>query len=533
MKKILCRIWPASLLVLIPLLVSAGDASSLIDASKNRDMDRIDKLLDDKVDVNQTLADGTTALHWAAHWDETGIADRLLKAGADPNLANVYGIVPLALACTNKSVVMTRRLLQAGANPNATSSTGETVLMSCSRTGTTDAVAALIDAGADVNTVEPVSGQTALMWAAAGGHGAITGLLIKHGADISKGTLPSTDRVPNTCRICEWKPSPGGFTALMYAARSGDIETARHILDAGADVNEATAEHGTPLVIASAGGHEDLALFLLSRGADPKAVDENGVTALHHAIQNGLASLYGITYDPVYRVRPDNMPRLARALLETGTDPNVRIAKSFYIGPAIRDACESVSDMVGATPFMLAAISADVSLLRLLEVYEADPEIGTSDGTTPLMVAARASCIGSNQQHNLANAKLESSLDAVKAIVEMGVDINTTNKNGDTAIHLAAFSGADPVVQFLADRGAQIDARNKRGETPWSMASGISPSLQDRGEYGLHESTAALLLKLGATPISRADMQVPDAYANFFEKEISIDPDQGTSGTAD
>lgn len=517
------RQWLASLLVLVPLLASSGEDTALIDATKRRDDAAINQLLAHGANVNQPLADGTTALHWAAHWNEIVIADRLLHAGADPNLANEYGVVPLALACTNKSTEMTLLLLKAGASPDAKTRTGETVLMNCSRTGATDAVAALIDAGADVNAVEPLSGQTALMWAAAGGHGAITGMLIKQGADIRKATLPSPDRVPNTCRICEWKPSPGGFTALLFAARSGDIESTRYLLEAGADVNDATLEHGTPLVIASAGGHEDLALFLLSNGADPMAKDENGVTALHHAIQDGLASLHGITYDPVYRVRPRNMPRLARALLETGIDPNVRIAKSFYIGPAIRDACESVADMVGATPFMLAAISADVDLLRLLEVYEADPELGTSDGTTPLMVAARASCTGSNQQHNLASSKLESSLNAVKAIFAMGVDINTTNENGDTAMHLAAFSGADPVVQFLADHGAQIDASNKLGETPWSMASGISPSLQDRGAYGLHASTATLLMKLGAKSITRADMKVPDAYSNFFEKAISID----------
>ncbi len=521
MKVHQCGVW-VSMLLMLPLLVSAGADTRLIEAARNRDLAAIDSLLD-KVDVNQTLADGTTALHWAAHWNEMTMADRLLNAGADPNSANVYGIVPLSLACTNKNAEMVNLLLKAGANANATTVTGETVLISCAQTGATDAVAALIDAGADVNAVEPLSGQTALMWAAAGGHSTITGMLIRQGADIRKGTLPSNDRVPNDCRICEWKPSPGGFTALMFAARSGDIETTSQLLKAGADVNEATAEHGTPLVIASAGGHEDLALFLLSKGADPEASDENGVTALHHAFQNGLASLHGITYDPVYRVRPDNMPGLARALLDTGTDPNVRIAKSYYIGPAIRDACESVSEMQGATPFMLAAISADVPLLRLLGVYEADPEIGTSDGTTPLMVSARASCSGPNQQHNLANSRIDSSLEAVKTILQMGVDINAVNANGESAMHMAAFSGTGPVVQFLADHGAQVDVRNKSGETPWSMASGISPSLQDGGAYGLHEGTAALLVKLGAKPITRADMNIPDAYSNFLEKAISID----------
>lgn len=510
-------------LVSLPALVMAGNETALVEAARGRDLPAVSALLQEKGDSNQATADGTTALHWAAHWNEIGIARRLLEAGADPDRANAYGVMPLYLACTNRSAEMVKILLDAGADPDAETWTGETALINCARTGTTDAVAALLAAKADVNASATDTGQTALMWAAAGGHADITGLLIKHGADISKGTLPSEDRVPNTCRICQWKPSPGGFTALMYAARSGDIDTARHILSAGADINQATPEYGTPLVIASASGHEALALYLLSRGADPDAKDENGVTALHYAIQNGLSSLHGITYDPVYRVKPANMTRLAQALLEKGTDPNVRIAKSYLVGPAIRDACETAGDMVGATPFLLAAISADVAMLRLLESHEADPTIGTSDGTTPLMVASRAACNGPNQMHNQADARLEASLAAVKAIVAMGADVNTANESGETAMHMAAFSGATPVVQYLADQGALVDIRNKIGETPWSKASGISPSLQDRGAYGMHEDTAALLLQLGATPITRADMNIPDAYSNFSEKAVSIE----------
>ncbi len=309
----------------------------------------------------------------------------------------------------------------------------------------------------------------------------------------------------------------------MFAARSGDIETTRLLLEAGADIDESTAEHGSPLVIASASGHEDLALYLLNAGADQDATDENGVTALHHALQAGLSTMHGITYDAVYRKRPGNVPRLARALLETGADPNARITKSYRIGPAIRSSCESVEVMVGATPFMLAAISADVGLMRLLHRFGADPGIGTEDGTTPLMGAARAACVGADDDDNLTARKKQRSLEAVQAIVAMGVDVNAASEKGDTAMHKAAFSGADAVVQFLADNGARIDVQNYRGETPWSMASGISPSLQGRGEYGLHETTAALLRDLGASEITRDEMTVPDAYSNFLDREVSID----------
>ncbi len=79
------------------------------------------------------------------------------------------------------------------------------------------------------------------------------------------------------------------------------------------------------------------------------------------------------------------------------------------------------------------------------------------------------------------------------------------------------------MVQYLAEQGAAIDLKSKSGETPWSMASGISPVFNNLGAYGVHESTAALLLKLGAKPISRDQMETPDAYSNFGDRPISID----------
>jgi ankyrin repeat protein len=523
MKRALRNRLIAIIALLAPLTVCAADDMRLIAAARDGDLQQVRFLLDSPVDVNSSKADGTSALHYAAHRDDLEIASALAKSGANANAANVYGVTPLALACTNRSTDMVDILLEGGADPNARLQSGESVLMNCARTGAVDATRSLLNAGADPNVAESSRGQTALMWAANGGQAEIVRMLIEHGADVARATTATVDRVPNTCRICDWKPSPGGFTALMFAARSGDLDTATLLLEAGADIDRATAEYGSALVIASASGHEDLALLLLAEGADPASTDENGVTALHHAHQNGLASMHGLTYDPVYRLRPDNMPKLALALLEAGADVNAQISKSYKVGPAIRSSCESVSDMVGATPYFLAAISADVTLLELLKQHGGDPEIGTSDGTTPLMVAARSACTGQNQGDNLTSQKKQRSLLAVKAIVAMQVDVNAVNENGETAMHKAAFSGADSVVQFLADNGAEIDLKTKGGETPWSMASGISPSLQGRGEYGLHESTAALLMTLGATAITREDMNVPDAYSNFLERSISID----------
>jgi len=525
MKKNLYAKWIAGFVLAVPVLGTANSDLRLLDFSKTGDYKGIKLLLLDKsADVNVAKADGTTALHWAAHQDDPEIVDMLIQSGANASPANVYGVTPLHLACTNRSAVMVNKLLQAGADPNAALWTGETVLMTCARTGATTAVAALLSNEADPNARESNQGQTAIMWAAAMGHSEVVKLLIDNGADISSTTTATVDRLPNTCRICSWEPSPGGFTTLLFAARSGDLDSARLLLEAGASPDEQTEQHGNSLVVASAGGHEDLALYLLKMGANPDAADENGVTALHHSFRRALSRMHGILYDPVYRVRPDNMPRLTRALLEAGASTNVQINRSYNIGPGIRDRCESISGMQGATPFMLAAIAADIPLMRLLKESGADPTIYAKDGTTALVAAVQAACTIPSQRGIKTNeAEVNLSLIAVKEIVDMGIDINAVNNSGESAMHMAAFSGAEPVVKYLAERGVQVDLKNKTGETPWSMASGISAEIGTRGSYGIHQGTAALLLSLGATPITREQMYITDGYSNFSDSAISID----------
>jgi uncharacterized protein len=467
----------------------ASENFQLIEAAKNRDISQVRSLIKKRVDVNQSEMDGTTPLQWAAHWDELEIAKLLIKSGADTNLANDYGVTPAYLACTNKSTSMIELLLKSGADASAALWTGETVLMNCARRGADKAVIDLVKSGIEINAHESRQGQTALMWAADEGHSNIVSTLIKHGADIKM-------------------MSKNGFTPLLYATRSGDVETARVLLDAGADPNEATDKFGNSLVIAAAGGHEALSLYLLERGADLNSKDAYGITPLHYSIRRGMSVLNGIRYDQAYRIRPDNMHKLTMALLQAGADPNAKIVKNNMLGPD-----DGPFKMVDATPFMLAAFSVDVSLMRLLADYEADPGLNTTDGITPLMAAARVACIGpcAYKNNNIADKEsLDKSYQAVKAALELGVDINATNNDGQTAMHLAAFTGGDATIQHLADKGASITVSDKFGETPWSMASGLSPVLRRRGLYGRHDSTVELLEKLGATPINIEEM---DGYA--------------------
>ena len=504
-RRVRCR-FVALLILTLPLHVLAQNDLRLVELAKNSDRDAIQQLLGQSVDVNAAKADGTTALHWAALRDDLDIARVLLKAGAEPSSANDLGATPMWLACTNRSHEMVQVLLAAGADPDAALHSGETPLMNCARTGATEAVAAMLQAGAATGAAESNHGQTALMWAAAAGHADIVELLLDQGADIAPETKATADQLPHSCNVCSWKPSPGGFTPLLFAARSGDVATARHILQAGADPNEGTAEHGNALVIASASGHVDLAMYLLASGADPNSADETGLTALHHAVGGGLSLLDGVIYDPVYRIQPANSTKLAGALLEAGANVDAQVARNHLRGPD-----GTPFDMAGATPLLLAAASADIEMMGLLQEFGADPAINTKDGITPLMAAAQAACTGTcafQEGGNVADKEaVARAFKSVRRIFDMGVDANESSKAGQTAMHIAAFTGSDSVVRFLAEQGADVNVVDANGETPWTMASGMTARIGHRGLYGKHHSTAALLLELGATVMTMQELE--------------------------
>ena len=259
----------------------------LVEAARKRDLSAVRSLLNQKADVNAPQADGGTALQWASYWGDLETAELLIRSGANVNAADDYGVTPLTLACTNGNNAMVETLLKAGADPNTVLPAGETALMTCARSNSVQAVKSLLDSGANVNAKESRQGQTALMWAVAQKHPAVAQVLIDRGADVHA-------------------RSHGGFTPLLFAARTGDVDSARILLGAGANVNEGMAVKGTPggpLLMASASGHEALSIFLLESGADPN-VSDGGAAPLHYAVMNGMAYL---------RFRP-NMPKLVKAL---------------------------------------------------------------------------------------------------------------------------------------------------------------------------------------------------------------------------
>jgi len=505
------NLWMSLAWLIAASSVAAAADLRLLEAVRAGDREAARSLLSQRVGVNEADADGATALHWAAHRDDLETADLLLRAGANPDAANDYGVTSLALACVNRSAAMVEKLLAAGANPNAAKVTGETVLMTCSRTGSAQAVRALLARGADPNASEARGGQTALMWALAGKHTAVAGLLIERGANVNArsktrsgleiavryGTGGVADQLP-------FREPRGGFTPLLFAAQQGDMESVRMLLAAGANINDASPEDGTALSVASASGHEQLAIYLLERGSDPNIADAFGMTPLHYAAGKGIAMLLGIRFDPSYRVRPPNLPDLAKALLARGANPNAQVTRGYKLGP------DGIPfRMVGATSYFLAAVSGDAGLMRILAAAGANSRLAAGDQATPLMAAAMAGCSGTCAYAELNRDNEEdqrNAFEAVKAAVEAGADVNAVNSDGQTAMHAAAFTGADAIVQFLADNGAHVDVQDKTGETPWTMAAGVSPTANNQGLYGVHQSTADLLLRLGAKAVSREEM---------------------------
>jgi len=475
----------------------------LIRAVQNKDTEAVLSLLKQHVDVNSPGPDGATALAWAVHWDDLNTTNLLIGAGAKLNAANDNGVTPLWLACYNGSGIMVERLLEAGADPNASSlPAGETALLRCAGTGSLDAVKSLLAHGADVNAKEKAE-QTALMWALEERHPEVARVLIEHGADVNA-------------------ISQGGFTPLLFAARQGDVDSGRLLLEKGADLNVRNAYSGRParptvafsentkglqwftrrspepmdaLSVAINSGREQFAIFLAEQGANTNAVDNRGMTALHYALMQGISDLNNVPHDPRsgaldFLFRP-NMAELVKVLLDHGANPNARISKRL---PPLTNNDQPKISLTGATPFLLAAATGDVKIMKLLLTKGADPLLTTDDGTTPLMAAA-----GISRSEDRTREEEKNALEALKLTVEMGGDVNAANKNGFTALHGAAYTGANEIVQYLADRGAKLDAMNKFGETPLSTAAGDPNGLVGAGNGAsqpVHESTEALLRKL-------------------------------------
>ncbi len=448
---------------------------NLVDAVLEGDAGAVRELLQNNADVNATQPDGSTALVLAADRNDLEVAALLIQAGVNVDAANEYGATALSVACARGNSAMIKTLLEANADPNRALLSGETPLMTAVNKGNADAVRGLLEHGANVNAKESNGGQTALMWAVAGRHTEIARLLVGHGADVHA-------------------RSKGDFSALLFAAQQGDVESGRILLEVGTDVND-TWKKGpmTALMVATANGRHELSVLLLEEGADPELTDARGYTALHHA-----------ALDP-------QMVELVKTLLAHGANPDPRTTtdspRNSYAGVSLN----------GATPLLLAASAGNVEAVRALVAGGADPLLTTDEKTAPLHVAAG---IGPPLGRHYTEKMKSESLEIVKLLMELGADANAAGEHGWTALHGAAYMGIDPVVQFLVEKGAKMDVFDEYGQTALSIANAvISVGVYDhyfQSSRIVRQSTADLLLKLGATPLADSGVQI---LSNFYKQQ--------------
>lgn len=504
-----------ALLTAAPALAATADEQQLIAAARDGVESQVQALLSKRIDVNAVDDTGATALSWAVVRNNEALVSRLLKARANPNLADVNGVTPLMLAINGKHPETVRLLLAAGADPALARPSGETPLMSAVRVGSADIVRQLLVRKVDVNARESSYNQTALMWAA--GTPEITRLLLDNGADFRAASkswktttvnyTPVVSTIGNTGIPWnfegEYSGASGGVTPLIFAAQKGDLESARMLLDAGADVNQASAD-GTTALLASLykfvpnstlqdrnqrgifGGLSfapdlKMAGLLLDRGATPKAADRAGYTPLHAATLNLLKfnrrGEITIGFEGDKRNAPNAPPpkppeneaeglALVKRLLDAGADPNVATRETT---PGPLGAVKINPAPPGSTPYHLAGMANSAKLVELMAAHGADANRLRKDGHSPFSLALMSNDLPAVQAMAAHGADLKRRYDPTDKIPDP-VESKAEIRKGETALHIAAISGSSYLIPFLAAKGVPLDAKNDHGETALDLA---------------------------------------------------------------
>ena len=488
----------AALLALWCLPLSAWATPSLLEAARINDAAVALQLLEEGADARERLADGTTVLHWAAHWGSASLTQRLIKAGADVNARNDYGSTPLQEAAEVGDVAVIRSLLKAGADVESANDEGQTALMTVARTGLVEAAKLLINAHAKVNAVEKWRGQTALMWAAAQSNPDMVRLLIKSGAKVD---TVSTVREWARKVTAEPRPQnrpPGGFTALLLAAREGCADCARALVEGGAAINLSDPDNITPLLMAILNARFDTAAYLIGAGADVNHWDTWGRAPLYSAIDYNTTPRGGRPDRPSSdRITP---LQVATMLLDRHANPNMQLKLFPPYRSLGQDRGGDPMLTVGTTALIRAAKAGDTTAVKLLLERGALVDLPNNLGVTPLMAAAG---IGSTTLDIRARFRNEAlCLDTGKLLLKAGADVNARRDNGQTALHGAAQWGWTQYARYLAQSGAALDVKDRNGATPLDIAMGRAGGTGRAGVAGAetHPETAALLRELLSAP---------------------------------
>ena len=472
----------------------ASPLPAIVVAAKSGDTAGAIALIEQKVDVNATGGDGTSALHYAVYSDNVPLIDRLLRAGAKAKVVNEYGSSPLSEAAVVGNPAVIGKLLKAGADPDFANGDDQTPLMILARTENVAAAKVLLKRGADVNVAEKWRGQTALMWAAAQSEPDMVKLLLEHRANVNaRSTINKWPRQVTAEPRAQVRPV-GGLTPLLYASRQGCFECVKALVDAKADIDMPDPEGVTPLIMAVTNFHFDIVAYLLEKKANPNKWDWWGRAPLYCAVDLNTIPHGG---------RPDRPSldattsiRIIELLLAAGANPNAQL-KLFppyrAVGPD-RGADQMLT--IGATPLLRAAKAGDVPAIRLLLAHGADPNLPNLHGVTPVMAAAG---LQSNEIDTRGRFKTEAeAVESIELLAKAGADVNARDtRNGQTALHGAALWGYNDVVKTLVANKADLNARDSKGRTPLDSAMGRAGGHGRGGtRIEVHEATAALLEQL-------------------------------------
>ena len=637
-------------------VMAGAGPSDVADAAQRGDRAVVQRLLQQKADVNAPQVDGATALHWAVYREDAALTDLLIRAGANVRAVNRLNVTPLMMAAIQGNAVLLDRLIKAGADPKQRGPSGETMLMFAARSGNTQALKVLLEAGADVNARETVRGTTALMWAAEQRHPEAVKALLAAGADPAaksggaglprnyvanrvnvravdqaqerrkraaaagrtyeeqlafeqrsgldiggqrglaqalgpdglplaqpgrQGGAPAQAAPAQTPEAAPAAPAGqaappaagqtappaagqqaagqgrrgrgagpngaagqagrgqgqgaqnqeqndddtevvvaglvgsggGGLTALVFAAREGDMESAAALVEAGAPVDQTTEYGWTPLLTAVNNRNYRLASYLLEKGADPNLANKGGWTPLYLATDN--RNIEGGDY-PVPKADMDHL-EMIRLLLEKGANPNARV-KENTLTRTIFTMQWFFED--GATPFVRASQSSDTALMQLLLKHGADPKLATANGDTALTACAGIGWVEGVTYERSAKENLE----AIRMLLDLGLDANGANNEGRTPLMGAAMKGRTDVIQLLVDRGAKLDQHDhgsRDTDKVASIAAGATWQAIDYAEGLVRVGVQSAVFRTEASALIRKLMAERNLPAPPIDRNIN------------